>query len=513
MVGVPGRSKGCNTCRKRKKGCDLQRPSCGQCVKAGLECAGYERKRIFVNVTKPPTGKDFKVTALVPVTPALVQTRSLSQSAFEERILELFWDGYMPDAPICSPRSPIMRYSNADWATTVRDLYRTDAALRLSLLALSLGTIGRRDKQQWMIDDGLKFYCNALTEMNVALRHPKRWKSDALMVTSRILGFYELLYGADDRERHGISQAESWEGHSLGELALIMQRTPEAHIDGHGHDLYASGRLHLVISHVKRRRRFPLSHPAWKTVPWQNVPKTPKDILIDVFVDIPGLLEDLDHMNSCKDLEEKELRRLTLIKECWRVDEELNWWLDNLSPNKELEELATRGSNSPTACDVAVASIITLYWTICILTYSTLRLAIGTKSPELPERTDPRLYCTKIANIVDVFFHPSAGTFGIQSAPLPIGMALVYLNSYEEGFNSETKFKLVSFFGRTANNGISIGKFLMSTQRDGLKPKTSVELSPEGIKAKAKSWLGVVPREGPVCQPLRSASSQALACQ
>lgn len=143
-------------------------------------------------MTKPPTGKDFKVTALVPVTPALVQTRSLSQSAFEERILDLFWDGYMPDAPICSPRSPIMRYSNADWATTVRDLYRTDAALRLSLLAVSLGTIGRRDKQQWMIDDGLKFYCNALTEMNVALRHPKRWKSDALMVTSRILGFYEV---------------------------------------------------------------------------------------------------------------------------------------------------------------------------------------------------------------------------------------------------------------------------------------------------------------------------------
>lgn len=235
--------------------------------------------------------------------------------------------------------------------------------------------------------------------------------------------------------------------------------------------------------------------------------------MIDVFVDIPGLLEDLDQMNSCKDPEEKEFRRQALIGECWRVDAELNWWLDNLCPKKELEQLETRGSISPTACDVAVASIITLHWTICILTYSTLRLAIGTKPSELPERTDPGLYCTKIANIVDVFFHPSAGTFGIQSAPLPIGMALVYLNSYEEGFNSETKFKLLSFFGRTANNGISIGKFLMSTQRDGLKPKTSVEISPEGIKAKAKSWLGVIPREGPVCQPLRSASSQALACR
>ncbi|GKT65480.1 C6 zinc finger domain protein [Colletotrichum tofieldiae] len=491
MVGVPGRSKGCNTCRKRKKGCQ----------KAGIDCAGYERKRIFVNVTHPVATSNSK--AVVPVVRTVVQTPSLSQSAFEDKVFDLFWEGYMPEAPLCTPGSPIVRYSNADWATTVRDLYRTDIALRQSLLALSLGTIGRRDKQQWMIDDGLKFYCEALSELNAALRHPKRWKTDALMLASRILGFYELLYGADDRERHGISQAESWEGHTQGEMALVLQRTPQAHVEGRAHDLFSSGRLHLVgvlwlleldlaiITHIKRRRRCPLSHPVWKTVPWQNVAKTPKDVLVDIFVDVPGLLEDLDHLRSCKDDFEKESRRLRLIKECWRIDEELNWWLDNLSPRKELEELMARGLDNPSACDVVVASIMSLCWTISLLSYSTLRLAIGEKTGlELPKRTDPLIYCAKIASIVDIFFHPSAGTFGIQSAPLPIGMALVYLNSSEEGFNSETKWKLVSFFGRTANNGIGIGKFLLSTQRDGLASKTTTPVTPDGIKTKAKSWMG-----------------------
>ncbi|GKT93743.1 C6 zinc finger domain protein [Colletotrichum tofieldiae] len=129
MVGVPGRSKGCNTCRKRKKGCQ----------KAGIDCAGYERKRIFVNVTHPVATSNSK--AVVPVVRTVVQTPSLSQSAFEDKVFDLFWEGYMPEAPLCTPGSPIVRYSNADWATTVRDLYRTDIALRQSLLALSLGPL------------------------------------------------------------------------------------------------------------------------------------------------------------------------------------------------------------------------------------------------------------------------------------------------------------------------------------------------------------------------------------
>ncbi|TQN66211.1 putative transcriptional regulatory protein, partial [Colletotrichum shisoi] len=439
MVGVPGRSKGCNTCRKRKKGCDLQRPTCGQCLKAGIECAGYERKRIFVNLTTPGEA-GWASKALVPVVREVTQAPSLSQSAFEDKIFDLFWEGYMPEAPLWAPASPIVRFANADWATAVRDLYRTDTALRQSLLALGLGTIGRRDKQQWMVDDGLKFCCDALRELNVGLRHPRRWKSDALILASRILGFYE------------------------------------------------------IISHVKRRRRCPLSHPVWKTVPWQTTPKTPKDVLVDIFVDVPGLLEDLDRLRSCQDDAVKERRRSRLVKECWRLDGELQWWLSNLSPEKELQELMARGLDNPAACDVVVASVMALCWTVSLLTYSTLRLALGAKAKaglELPERTDPLVYCVKIADIVDVFFHPSAGTFGIQSAPLPIGMALMYLNSSEQWSDSETKWKLLGFFGRTANNGIVIGKFLLSTQRDGLAAKTGAPATPDGIRAKAKGWMGV----------------------
>ncbi|UNI24896.1 hypothetical protein JDV02_010615 [Purpureocillium takamizusanense] len=48
MVGVPGRSKGCSTCRRRKKGCDRRLPSCSQCLRLGLPCGGYSRDLVWV---------------------------------------------------------------------------------------------------------------------------------------------------------------------------------------------------------------------------------------------------------------------------------------------------------------------------------------------------------------------------------------------------------------------------------------------------------------------------------
>ncbi|EPE10572.1 c6 zinc finger domain protein [Ophiostoma piceae UAMH 11346] len=54
MVGVPGRSKGCNTCIQRKVKCDGGQPACNNCKKSNRLCTGYKRPVAFVmssNVT------------------------------------------------------------------------------------------------------------------------------------------------------------------------------------------------------------------------------------------------------------------------------------------------------------------------------------------------------------------------------------------------------------------------------------------------------------------------------
>ncbi|KAL5041618.1 hypothetical protein BDW71DRAFT_211954 [Aspergillus fruticulosus] len=49
------------------------------------------------------------------------------------------------------------------------------------------------------------------------------------------------------------------------------------------------------------RARSPLNDPEWKTVPWTYIAKTPKDLLTDIFVEIPSLLADLDELRTAED--------------------------------------------------------------------------------------------------------------------------------------------------------------------------------------------------------------------
>ncbi|KKA30370.1 hypothetical protein TD95_001030 [Thielaviopsis punctulata] len=57
MVGVPGKYKGCETCRRRRVKCDNIRPVCRKCVTTGRHCEGYERQMIFITATPEDGGR------------------------------------------------------------------------------------------------------------------------------------------------------------------------------------------------------------------------------------------------------------------------------------------------------------------------------------------------------------------------------------------------------------------------------------------------------------------------
>jgi len=75
MVGVPGKYKGCETCRRRRvkvslvadirrpepfthnRQCSNERPYCSNCVNSGRQCEGYERERVFITGTPETKGR------------------------------------------------------------------------------------------------------------------------------------------------------------------------------------------------------------------------------------------------------------------------------------------------------------------------------------------------------------------------------------------------------------------------------------------------------------------------
>ncbi|EGY23391.1 C6 zinc finger domain-containing protein [Verticillium dahliae VdLs.17] len=391
MVGVPGRSKGCNTCRSRKKGA------------------------LSVSRASPPVHD----VSLHP---------DLARSAYEVKYLDLFWRAYLPSGKAFTPYAS--GYSIGGWTAVARDLFHTDGALRKALLAMCLGTLGRNGGEPWMVKEGLRSYTLALGQMTIGLRSPEKRSSDAFLVASRLMGLYEL---------------------------------------------FVDSRMHLIITAIKLRKRNFLSSPEWKTIPWTNAAKLPKDLLLDIFVDIPGLLEDLDALALCDDAASRPLLYARLVADCWRTDERLVSWFEEQSPRAHLEAIKEREYKEPTPEDTAVAMSMSLYWTACLLTYSTLILVL-TSNPTspldvttLPERMSLNSYCAAIADILEIFFQPSSGIFSVQLVPLPLGIALSYLAStLKPGMPPPPKLKkLLSYFTRGAG-GASVGSFLRSMMLNGM---------------------------------------------
>jgi len=186
---------------------------------------------------------------------------------------------------------------------------------------------------------------------------------------------------------------------------------------------------------------------------------------VDIFVQIPGFLEDLDHLtqNLTKPLYQQ------LVATYIRIDAKLTDWLQSQAPIEHLKILQARGYTDPTAEGLAVGQIISLFWAMCILVHSTMHQAVRlSPSSFLPgclsPRAEPRQYCNHIADIVEIFLQPQAGIFGMQAVPFPVGIALEYLMS-TEGYGSDVSKKLVGYFA-DRGSGVCIGNFLLSSRKE-----------------------------------------------
>ncbi|KAM7186037.1 Sterigmatocystin biosynthesis regulatory protein [Rhypophila sp. PSN 637] len=457
MVGVPGRSKACVTCRKRRKGCDFGRPSCAQCKKHGLECGGCENQRVFVVSTPdvrqpgysvPPSTVDSSGTSssqkqrfsglqswsrarLIKTdhrrqshnhaTSTATNFQQLSRPEDERRCIDLFWKTYFPSGrPI--PHSVIRSYT-CTWTETAQNTWQDDDSLRYALWANSLLMMGRQHKEEWMVRESSKMYGRALENLRKSLSMSHSVKKEASIATVKLLSMFEALV----HQQQDPSPPNNWQRHNSGELALFVARKPEAHEEGDAHHIFADERVEMALSSILQRKRLVLGDPAWKTVPWQLSPKNLKDVLVDVLVDMPGLVEDFDHMmrhfhqlemSSASLFTRQSAAMITattlceeLLQKCWEYDRHLLDWShlvlqlprqppsvtsDSTNVEREKKEGRKSGCQPPPRTDInktsqdspdidqqalviQIAQVhgMSLYWTTSLVLYTILQAALN----------------------------------------------------------------------------------------------------------------------------------------
>ncbi|KAL3443145.1 hypothetical protein BJX65DRAFT_312166 [Aspergillus insuetus] len=424
MVGVPGKSKGCNTCRRRKKRCDLQRPSCGQCRKSAIPCDGYTRATIWVNMNQE-TGTERRYEGQIKSEDIKLRD-TLARSSYHEQYLGQFWDSYLPNGR--SFPSHAVQYSGGVWLNNLPAFFRLDGPsalpLKKILLANALVTIGKRDEKRWMVEASVRLHGESAVGLAGQLEDRGGLASDLSLATVRCLSLYEILHGHDLQDYVG--QARKWHMHTNGGLGLVLSRGPESYTSGFAHQVFADDRATQISTSLISRTRSPLNDPEWKTVPWIYVAKTPKDLLTDIFAEIPSLLVDLDELHTAEDA---YIKREALIRKCWYLKNQWRAWRTKYEPQAG-PVIASPDTVSPTQVfdSFLAAHIMGGYWTIGIFLYGVFHLAAGTPSNEMVGgETDPRQCCEKIVDLIPTFLHPYLGEYAVHGGILPSLIALMYL--------------------------------------------------------------------------------------
>lgn len=212
----------------------------------------------------------------------------------------------------------------------------------------------------------------------------------------------------------------------------------------------------------KRKKTF-LSDPDWKKIPWVHVKKTPKDLLLDILVDIPTLFEALDTMPHCKDPKQKAGCQEWLYMEYVSLEKRLARWHARFSSDFVTYEENSTVQDAVMPQMLAAAHLSTLYWATCVILYGMVGKVLMVKHGEKRVRgryVDPEFFCQDILKVIPLFLHFSTGIFRVHLATPPISVATIYLSSLPPDEMKEEKVTLAGYLRDPSCS--TIRKFLAS---------------------------------------------------
>ena len=257
MVGVAGKSKGCNTCKKRKvrvrmRGrfvalpispiktsrardpnggfpqCDGEKPTCVRCWQANRACEGYQRPRQFKNLsaldhdtllarTQPLTSLtelSFKVYGSSnsisedndPISRGILdlgngliardpKLRDPGSAANLTDLFLNFLSNYVPKEEQVDSQSVHYIKTPVSWLQAIVPLQRSHTSLDLAMSALSMVGLGRKCGDGHLLSQGLAHYGRALSDLQNALSSETLVLEEQTLASCMTLSIFEVSLG------------------------------------------------------------------------------------------------------------------------------------------------------------------------------------------------------------------------------------------------------------------------------------------------------------------------------
>ncbi|KUI64206.1 Transcriptional regulatory protein moc3 [Cytospora mali] len=313
-MGRPPTSGYCHTCRKRRIKCDKTRPSCFRCLKSGYVCKGYDlglRMQSLVVVTEPE-GSQRLARIVAPATPPVTlhlhhhqhlhsekRASSRAQDRHDHQHKSPEGDraeqlGPAPEMNLSAFQEHMAFsyfFATYGWAYfwkpflhLARETDLAPNASRMCSLALAYGHMGISKGDKRLKSTGLELYGKTLREVQSSLSKGVEARAELarLCVPVVILGMYSFAIDRDLRLIHNIGVAQ-----------ILKHCGPEAFQEEPLLTAFRSCRALLICQSFAIRRRTFLEDKKWKVGPWEKLPKTALDSLIDIMADMPGVVNDM----------------------------------------------------------------------------------------------------------------------------------------------------------------------------------------------------------------------------
>ncbi|KAK3985518.1 hypothetical protein QBC44DRAFT_155685 [Cladorrhinum sp. PSN332] len=371
MVGVPGKFKGCNTCRARRVKCDNERPFCRKCVDSGRECAGYERETVFIIGTIEDQGR---CSSHPPRVVKSKKGKSSSRSA-EPEGLDL-----VPNQPLRPAWDDLISVSSRG-----RNYHIQIAALHTNLNVVSRAPASDNG-HYGLIKPVFVSFPPYQTPGDVSLG-----SGDAFQLSSQCLVH---LAGTDDDQGVGMrattdsvcmflyqhnnsifyNNHTQWKAAST-QTGTIKRMGPASFKTFPNHHFFARVYRPSAISTalINSTPTF-LSTPEWLSAPFESHPKSAFDRLLDILTKLPNLFARTDRLLLPQDQTiSRRLLAQDLLSAFLDIDLQLSQWVSTLaSPTPYWITEPTAYSQIPFSeafafCDNQTAFGMMYYWAACVL--------------------------------------------------------------------------------------------------------------------------------------------------
>ncbi|KAK9772655.1 hypothetical protein SCAR479_10706 [Seiridium cardinale] len=360
MVGVKGKYKGCNTCRKRRVACDNTRPFCKKCTDHGRECEGYHTETVFIVGTLEDKGR----CASHP--PRNLQS-SLSSSSSKKKAADV--DSFSPSPEPAKSRrraasegqqndtnleftevSPVrMSWEECVNVASVGGLHK----LRFAAIHTKLRNVRRQHERLGDWETKLSFSTSSRVDVTPAFTEDE-FKLEAECFVFLPRSGRRSTHGQGSEDEEGVclflyeqnasaaySNKPPWKDPAILSNP-VRQRGPEAFKAFPEHHFFTRVyRPNAIFAALLNHNPTPLADPEWLTVPWEYSPKTALDNLLDIVSQLPSLLSRADRVLPLPPSISRRLKANDIISNCAAVEAQIEAWYTCI------EEAAARNRENP----------------------------------------------------------------------------------------------------------------------------------------------------------------------